>query len=62
MHIQSNLYLIYKQNFYHEKKIEIDTIFDDYHITLLNDLDHPALLKERKLNIDAAAYGFLTNM
>ena len=35
---------------------EIDELFDEYHIPLLNDIDHPALIEEWKRNIDAAAY------
>ena len=56
MYIQSDLYLVYKENFYHDKESEIETNFDEYHIPLLNDLDHPILIEEWKLNLDAAAY------
>ena len=57
LHIQSNLHLIYKQNFCHDKQDEIDEIFNKYHIPLLNNIDHPALIEEWKQNIDATAYG-----
>ena len=56
MHIQSDFHFIYKNNFYHDKQDEIDTIFDEYHIPLLNYLDHPALIEEWKQNLDSAAY------
>ena len=55
-HLQSDLHLIYKQNFYHDKIDEINTIFYEYHIPLLNNLDHPALIEEWKRNLDTAAY------
>ena len=54
-HIQSYLYLIYKQKLYHDKQYEIDTLFDEYHIHLLNDINHPALIEGWKKNY-AAAY------
>ena len=56
LHIQSNFYFVYKQNFYHDKQDKTDDLFGWYQITLLNDVDHPALIEEWKLNIDAAAY------
>ena len=31
LHIQSDLHLINKQNFYDYKQDEIDTLFDEYH-------------------------------
>ena len=54
-HIHSDLNLIYKQNFYHEKQKEMDERFDEYHIPLLIDLYHPAFIEEWK-KLDSAAY------
>ena len=54
--MQSDLYLIYKQNFYHYQQDEIDVRSDEYHIPLLNDIDHSAFNEEWKRNIDAASY------
>ena len=48
LHIQSNLNLIHKQNLYHDKQDEIYELFDEYHIPLLNHIDHPALIGEWK--------------
>ena len=56
LHMQSDLHLIYKQKFYHDKQDEIDTICDEYHIPLINYIDHTALTQEWKQNIEAAAY------
>ena len=56
MHIQSALHFIYKQNFYNDKQKKVNEIFYQYHINLLNDLDHPALVEEWKKNIDADTY------
>ena len=55
-HIQSNLYNFYKHNFYHNKRDKFDEHFDQYHLHLLKDIDHPALIQKQKQNIDAAAY------
>ena len=56
LHIQFDLNFIYKQNFYHDKQNEIDILFDEYNVPLLDDLDHPALIEEWKQNLDAAFY------
>ena len=56
LHIQSDLNLIYKQNFYDDKKKEIDDLFIEYLVPIMEDLDHPVLIEERKQNIDAAVY------
>ena len=34
----------------------MDELIDEYHITLLNNLHHPAFIEERKQNIDSSAY------
>ena len=48
LHIQYNLHLTYKKNFYNDKQKEIDELFDKYHMPLINNLDHPALIEEQK--------------
>ena len=48
LHIQSDLHLIYQKNFDYDKQDEIDTLFDEYYVPLLYDLDHPALIEEWK--------------
>ena len=35
LHIQSDLNLNYKENFYHDEQDEIYTLFDEYYIHLL---------------------------
>ena len=35
LHVQSNLHLICKQNFYQHKQYEMDELFDKYHIPVL---------------------------
>ena len=45
-HIQYYFHLIYKQNFYNEKQKEIDEIINKYHIPLITNIDHPALIEE----------------
>ena len=56
LHIQSDLHLVYKQNFYHDKEKEMYELFDEYHIPLLKDIDHPELIQQWRRNLDAAAY------
>ena len=48
--------MIYKQDFYKNKDKEIDDLFLEYLVTIMDDLDHPPLIEERKQNIDDAAY------
>ena len=35
----------------------MDELFGEYHIPLLKNIDHPALIQEWTQNIDADAYG-----
>ena len=35
----------------------MDKRFDEYHLSLSNNIDHPALNQEWKRNIDADAFG-----
>ena len=58
LHIQSNLHLIYRQNFCHDKQHEIDEKIYKYCIPLLNNIDHTTLIEKWKRNIDDAAYDF----
>ena len=34
-----------QENFYHDKQGEIYTLFDEYHVNLLDNIDHPALIE-----------------
>ena len=45
LYIQSDLILIFKQNFYNYKQKEIHELFE-YHVALIYDLDHPTLIEE----------------
>ena len=42
------MHLIYKQDYYEDKIKEIDEIFIDYLVPIMDDIDHPALIEERK--------------
>ena len=57
LHIQKNMHLIYKQDYYKYKQEEIYDLFIEYLVSIMNDIDHPALIEEWKQNIDAADYG-----
>ena len=50
------MHMIYKQDFYKNKDKEIDDLFLEYLVTIMDDLDHPTFIEERKQNIDDAAY------
>ena len=56
MHIHKNMHMTYMQEFYGPKLKEIDNLFLEYLVTVMKDLEHPALIEERIQNIDAAAY------
>ena len=56
LNIQSDLYFIYKQNFYHDKKYEINKLFVEYHLPLLNYINNPSLIQEWKRNLDTSDY------
>ena len=51
-----NMHLIYKQEFYKEKQKEIYDLFIEYLVPTMEDIDHPALIEERKQNLDADTY------
>ena len=40
--------LIYKQDYYEDTLKEINDLFIDYFVPSMDDLDHPALIEERK--------------
>ena len=56
LHIQKNMYLIYKQDFYIDKQKGIYKLFIEYLVPIMDDIDHPALIEEWKQKFDAAAY------
>ena len=56
LHIQKNMHIIYKQDLYKNKAKEIYDFFLEYLVPVMDNIDHPALIKEWKKNIDAGAY------
>ena len=40
--------MIYKQDFYNNKEKEIDDLFSEYLVPVMDDLDHPVLIEEWK--------------
>ena len=50
------MHLIYKKDFYKYKQEEICEIFIEYLVPIMEDIDHPALIEERKQNLDADTY------
>ena len=56
LHIWSNFNFSYMRNLYRDKQDIVDELFCKYIKPLLKYIDNPALNKERKKNIDAAAY------
>ena len=54
--IQSYLHSYYIKTIYNGKEYSINIIFSKYVEPLLDDINHPALLQERKIIIDAAAH------
>ena len=56
MHIHINIHIIYKQDFYNAKEKEINDLFLKYLVPVMEDIEHPKLIKEWIQNIDAAAY------
>ena len=55
--IQSYLHSSYIQTKYNDKEESINNIFSTYVQQLLDDINHPALVKGWKLNLDDSAYG-----
>ena len=56
LHIQKDMHMDYKQDLYKEKQKEIYDFFLDYLVPIMENLDHPALIEERKPNLDADAH------
>ena len=56
MHIQKNIHFIYKKNFYTDKQKELDELFIEYLVPIMDDLDHPELIEKWKKHIDADDY------
>ena len=54
--VNSFFHYSYIQREVNDKKKMIINIFSSYVVPLLKDSNHPALIKEWKINIDAAAY------
>ena len=54
--LNKGLHYSYIQREFNEKQEMINNIFSSYVEPLLKDINHPALLQEYKLNLDAAAY------
>ena len=54
--IHSDLHSYYIQTIYSGKEEIINNVFIKYFETLLDDINHPELVQEWKLNHDAAAY------
>ena len=50
LNIQKYMHMIYKQYFYKNKEKEIDDLFLEYIGPIMDNLDHPALIEERKKN------------
>ena len=54
--VNKSLHYSYIQIYFNDKKKIIINIFSAYVLSLLKDINHPALLQEWKLNLNAAAY------
>ena len=48
--------MTYKKDFFKTKGEEIDDLFLEYIVAVMEDLQHPAFIEEWIRNIDAAAY------
>ena len=56
LHIRSDLDFINKKTSIMINKIKWIPFLIEYHVSLLDYLDHPALIEEQEQNIDADAY------
>ena len=54
--IPSDFHSSYMQTIYNDKQESINNIFVTYVEPLLDNINHPALVEEWKLNLDNAAY------
>ena len=48
--------MTYKQDFYKDKQKEIDDLFLEYLVPVMDDNGHPELIEERKQNINDSDY------
>ena len=48
LHIQKNMHMIYKQVFYNNKEKEMDNLFLEYLVPVMEDFEHPTLIEELK--------------
>ena len=55
-HTQKDMHMIKKQDLYKNKEKEIYDLFLEYLVTVMENIDHPALIEEWKRNLDTAAY------
>ena len=44
LHTQKYMHMIYKQDLYEEKQKEMDNLFLEYLVPVMDDLDHPVLI------------------
>ena len=56
LNIQKNMHMTYKKDLYKTKENEIDDLFLEYLVLIMEDIEHPALIEEWIQNIDSAAY------
>ena len=56
LHIDENMHMTYKEDFYKTKQIEIDDFFLEYLVPVMKDLEHTALIKECIQHLDVDAY------
>ena len=45
LHIQKNMHMTYKQDFYKNKEKEIEDLFLEYLVLVMDDLEHPVLIE-----------------
>ena len=45
LHIQKDMHMIYKQDFYNDKQKEIDDLFLEYLVPVMEDIYHPVLIE-----------------
>ena len=45
LHIQKDMHMIYKLDFYKNEEKEIDNLFIEYIVPVMDDLDHPELIE-----------------
>ena len=48
--------MTYKKDFYKTEEREIDDLFMEYLVPIMEDIEHPTMIEEWIQNLDAAAY------